>query len=144
MATLLEALIAAIKVLDESDPPVPTGPLAGRVFRTGYVPDLDTVTAPYVTVDYPVTFTPALRGDKRTMAWAPDAAVDVWQRIEDEDDSIWETLVDLLDGHRLPDYAGKCHGVAVLDAGRLLEEPEDGWVRDTILLRIPHVRPAEE
>lgn len=140
MGSMYEALVDAIKVPVLN---VPTGPVAGRVFRTGHVPDLDEVTPPYVTIDYPVTFTPALRGDARTMAWQPDGVVDVWQKVGEEEsqDGVWEQVLALLDGAQLAGYDGKVHSCQVLDAGRLLDEPEDGWLRHTILLRIPHLRP---
>lgn len=123
-ADVLTALQEA--VIDRDGGGVPQGPVAGRVFKRGQVPEKPEPEWPYVTILWPVPEAPALVGDGRVLTRRGEGQADVWCKLsrEKQDGRVWEQVRDLLDGARLSVDGRTVHRVRVTSCQRAPDDEE--------------------
>lgn len=91
---------------------------------------------PYASVFDGVTENPAIKGDRKALAWRRTFQVDVFETLAGEDALLMEMVLAVLDGARV----GGMH-VSVVGSTRLTEpEPGAGTVHHAVTCSVPRPR----
>lgn len=93
------------------------------------------MTFPYVLVHDAITEGAAMKGDRKVAAWRHQGQVDLYQRMADEDQTIVDGVIDVLDGAKV---AGGTH-LAVQGFNRLYD-PDPAVVHHTITYSLARLR----
>lgn len=105
------------------------------VYRQAHVPD-DAVF-PYASFLDPISDSPVLSGDARTLARRRVIQVDLWQDEDDEDDDLLDSVVNSIDGSRASGgLTFRVQDVSLVPG----PEEDQGIVHHAITVGLPRLR----